>query len=179
MKLINLSLISGIDDSLINRIAKEDSKAFGELYIKTKKVVFSIAFSITKSPSDSEDITQEVFMRVMENAKNYQNNGKPLAWIYTITRNLAISNIRKNQNKIDINEIDNDIRFSSIEDPTDKLILKSALEILSEEELNIVLLHNSGVKHKEISQILEMPLSTILSKYNRSLAKMKNFLNER
>lgn len=62
MKLINLSINSGINDSLINKIAKGNTKAFDELYEKTKKIVFGIALSITKSPSDSEDITQEVYI---------------------------------------------------------------------------------------------------------------------
>ena len=56
--------------------------------------------------------------------------------------------------------------------------LDKLLEILKEDELEIVLLHNSGLKHKELAKMLNVPLSTVLSKYKRSLAKMKKFLQE-
>ncbi|MDD3452710.1 MAG: RNA polymerase sigma factor [Bacilli bacterium] len=179
MKLINLSINSGINDSLINKIAKGNAKAFDELYEKTKKIVFGIALSITKSPSDSEDITQEVYIKILEKSKLYQNNNKPLAWIYAIARNQSISLIRKNKKTDEVDRLEDDIRFSSVDNEIDKLILKSALEILSEEELQIVMLHNSGLKHKEIAKMLDIPLSTILSKYNRSLMKMRKFLENK
>lgn len=178
MKLINISLNSGINDSLINRIADGDRRAFDELYEKTKKIVYSIAISITKSPSDSDDITQETYIKIIEKAKDYQGNQKPLAWIYTITRNAAISSIRKNKKIEEIATFEDDVRLSVEENTIDAQILKSALSILPEEELQIVLLHNSGLKHKEIAKLFNKPLSTILSKYNRSLSKMRNFLQK-
>lgn len=179
MGLINLSLNSGISDSLINKVSIGNKKAFDELYEKTKKIVFSISLSITKSPSDAEDITQEVYIKILEKPGSYQSNGKPLAWIYAIARNQSISLIRKNKNTDEVDRLEDDIRFSSVDNGIDKLILKSALEILSEEELQIVMLHNSGLKHKEIASMLDKQLSTILSKYNRSLIKMRKFLENK
>ncbi|MDD3391993.1 MAG: RNA polymerase sigma factor [Bacilli bacterium] len=179
MKLINLSLNSGICDSLINKIAKGDERAFDELYEKTKRIVFSTALSITRSVSDSEDITQEVYVRIFEKAGSYKDKNKPLAWIYAITKNQSISVIRKKQKTQEIENMEDDIRFSNISNNIDKLILKSALEILTEEELQIVMLHNSGLKHREIATLLDKQLSTILSKYNRSLLKMKKYLESK
>ena len=111
MKFINLSLNSGISDCLINKIAQNDDKALVELYDKTKKIIFSIALSITKSPSESEDITQETYIKIIENAKNYEHKGKPLAWICTITKNLSFSSIRKNKNIVKVNILENDLIF--------------------------------------------------------------------
>jgi len=179
MGLINLSINSRISDSLINKVSIGNKKAFDELYEKTKKVVFGIALSITKSPSDAEDIQQEVYIKILEKSGAYQSNGKPLAWIYAIARNQSISLIRKNKKTDEIDRLEDDVRFSIIENNIDKLILKSALEILSEEELQIVMLHNSGLKHKEIAKMLDIQLSTILSKYNRSLIKMRKFLENK
>jgi DNA-directed RNA polymerase specialized sigma24 family protein len=75
-----------------------------------------------------------------------------------------------------IDRLEDDIRLSSINNAIDILILKSALETLNEDELQIVMLYNSGLKQKEISKLLDKPLSTILSKYNRSLYKMREFI---
>jgi len=179
VKLINISINSGISDSLINKVSIGNKIAFDELYEKTKKIVFGIALSITKSPSDADDITQEVYIKILEKSESYINNGKPLAWIYAIARNQSISLIRKDKKTDEVDRLEDDIRFSSIDNEIDKLILKSALEILSGLELQIVMLHNSGLKHKEIANMLDIPLSTILSKYNRSLIKMRKFLENK
>jgi RNA polymerase sigma-70 factor (ECF subfamily) len=49
-----------------------------------------------------------------------------------------------------------------------------AMRVLSDEERQIVILHAvSGVKHREIAKIMEMPLPTVLSKYNRAMKKLK------
>ena len=59
------------------------------------------------------------------------------------------------------------------------MVLKSALEILKEDERQIVLLHASaGLKHREIAVDLQMPLATVLSKYNRAIKKLKQYLRE-
>ena len=68
---------------------------------------------------------------------------------------------------------------SKIEDAADKVVLKAALEILKEEEREIVLLHAAaGLKHREIAEALGMPLATVLSKYNRAIKKLGQYLRE-
>ena len=66
-----------------------------------------------------------------------------------------------------------------LENLADAMVLKSALEILKEDERQIVLLHASaGLKHREIAADLQMPLATVLSKYNRAIKKLKQYLRE-
>ena len=60
---------------------------------------------------------------------------------------------------------------------TDSMMLQTAMEILKEDERQIVLLHvSAGLKHREISENLGIPLSTVLSKYNRAMKKLQNYL---
>ena len=55
--------------------------------------------------------------------------------------------------------------------------MQQALATLGEEERRIILLHAvTGLKHREIAALLELPLSTVLSKYNRALKKMRAYL---
>ena len=59
------------------------------------------------------------------------------------------------------------------------ILLTSAMEKLEDEERQIVILHAvSGLLHREIAEILELPLPTVLSKYRRSLAKLRKILKE-
>lgn len=176
MGLLNLSLESKIDKDIINKIAEGDKNSFDILYENSRNIVFSIALSITGSPEDASDIVQETYIKVLEKANTYNNMGKPIAWVCTIARNLSLTSIKKNKRQDNIDRFEDDIRVSKIENKDDKLILKSALSILNSSELEIVLLHNAGLKFREISDMQGISLSTILSKYKRSLDKMRKHL---
>lgn len=68
---------------------------------------------------------------------------------------------------------------AQIEDAADKVVLHAALRILKEDERQIVLLHTAaGLKHREIASSLQMPLATVLSKYNRAMKKLQAHLRE-
>jgi len=61
--------------------------------------------------------------------------------------------------------------------PEDRYLLQMALGTLSDEECQIVMLHAlTGLKHREIAALLEMPLATVLSKYHRALKKLRDFM---
>ena len=67
--------------------------------------------------------------------------------------------------------------FSSLED---RQVLKAAMTLLSSEERQVIMLHAvGGLKHREIAELLQIPLSTALSRYHRSLQKMRQALKER
>ena len=66
-----------------------------------------------------------------------------------------------------------------IEQAADKMVLMAALNILKEDERELVLLHaTAGMKHREIAAALGIPLATALSKYNRAMKKMENYLTK-
>ena len=167
-----------IEQSIIN-IAKGRKESIAELYNLTKTSIYSFALSILKNASDAEDVLQEVYIKVYENAKQYTRQGKSLAWMITITKNLSYMKIRKRKDEIDICEIAQVLPDNSKFDSEDKILLDTVLNYLSEEERKIITLHIvSGLKHREISKILDIPLSTTLSKYNRAMKKLKNKLKE-
>ena len=59
----------------------------------------------------------------------------------------------------------------------DRNVLLACMEQLSDQERQIVILHAvSGFKHREIAALLELPLSTVLSKYNRALKRLRQHL---
>ena len=63
--------------------------------------------------------------------------------------------------------------------PEDRLLIGACMERLTQEERQIVVLHAvSGFRHREIAQILQLPLPTVLSKYHRALKKLKKYVTE-
>ena len=64
-----------------------------------------------------------------------------------------------------------------LEQAADRKVLLDALGRISREERQIVLLHAAaGMKHREVAEALELPLATVLSKYNRSMKKLQHIL---
>ncbi len=168
-----------VDDALILRVAEGDKEAFTALYKLTGKSVYAYALSILKNPADAEDVLQDTFLKVRSAAALYQSQGKLLAWILTISRNLCLMKLRRQKflSYQPIEEMSLESSINHIDDLEDQLVLKTALEILSDDECQIITLHAiTGWKHREIAKLLHLPVSTVLSKYRRGLKKLKTEL---
>jgi len=68
--------------------------ALEALYERTKAAVYGLALSILRNPQDAEDVMQDTYIRIIRSAGRYRSQGKPMAFILTITRNLALDRIR-------------------------------------------------------------------------------------
>lgn len=171
-------------EELLKQTACGNREAFHQLYLETERSVYSFILSILKNPQDAEEVFQETYLKVWIRAHSYQPQGKPLAWMFTIARNLCYMKFRDQKHMADMGLDDLSGEETGelclpLEHMTDALVLKTALGILKEDERQIVLLHASaGLKHREIAENLGIPLSTVLSKYNRAMKKLQNYLRE-
>lgn len=160
-------------ENLLLRIQNDDEEAFHILYLMLKTAIYSYSLSILQNKDDALDNVQDVFITIYTKVNNYDTQEKPLNWIFTITKNAAISKIR--QRKV-TKDIDQEI-ISSIDKKDSYLLLHSLMEKLSKEERNVVLLHTLwGFKHWEIAKLLNSNLSTILSKYHRAIKKLEEMV---
>ena len=168
-------------DSCIFGTAEKREEAFGELYGMTKVSVYSYAFSILKNRYDAEDAMHDCYLKIYASAPSYVSEGKPLAWILTITRNLCLQKLRETSKLTQTaEESDFDSLFTDKNITSDeKILIEGCLKELSDTEREIVILHAvSGLKHREIAEQLDMPLPTVLSKYSRAIKKLRNMLKE-
>ena len=175
---------STLDEGLLLQVAAGDQEAFRKLYEDTDRTIYGFILSIVKNPQDAEEVMQETYMKVWTSAPGYRAQGKPLAWMFTIASNLCYMRIREHKHMSDLGLDDlggaeMGQLCPQIEDAADKLVLQAALTALGEEDRQIVLLKNSaGMKHREIAEALGMPLATVLSKYNRAIKKLEQYLRE-
>lgn len=165
----------------ITRIAAGEKDAVAGLYRETREAVFGFSLSIVKNPHNAEEIMQETYLKIWSSAAAYRPQGKPMAWILTIAKNLALSRFREQKRMASLTEEqwrsvpDSGALFSS----EDRMVLETALRVLSDQERQILLLHAlSGLKHREIADLLELPLPTVLSKYHRSRKKLLLMMKE-
>ena len=163
---------------LIRRIGLGEEAALAEFYRKTSSAVFGFALSICKNHADAEEIMQDTYLAVDANAGQYQPTGSPMAWLLTIAKNLALGRLRRRDRETAVETLPEQAHPSDTAERTEnKMILETAMTILSEEERQILILHAvSGLKHREIAAVLGLTLSGTLSKYHRALKKLQKQL---
>ena len=166
-------------ESLLLDMTRGDQEALAQLYHRTRTAVFGLALSYLKNRHDAEDVTQDTFVRAWENAPSYRPQGKPMAWLLTIARNLSLMKLREKDRTESLPE--EDWALPGPDDALtteDRTVLSAAMSVLEDEEQRIVLLHAvTGLKHREIAESLSLPLSTVLSKYHRALKKLRRKLD--
>lgn len=168
-----------IDEEIIFKIGNGSLEALENLYNNTERILYSYALSLVGNHHDANDIVSDTYIKVCSAAHLYKPMGKPLAWIFTIERNLAYDLIKKRNKNTTISDYNNIISYNNLTGCEDKIVLNTALSILAPEERSIIMLHAiSGLKHREIASSLELPISTVLSKYHRGLKKLKNYLKK-
>ena len=163
-------------EQLLLRTGQGDRDAFAQLYSLTRDGVYALALSLLHDAHEAQDIAQDTFVKVWESAPAYRPQGSPMAWLLTVARNLARTRLRQGGRQVGLDEEAWNAIPAAAPDvsPEDRQLLQEALARLSPEERQIVLLHAAaGLKHRETAQLLELPLSTVLSKYHRGLKKLK------
>lgn len=161
---------------LLLHIAGGERDALAELYQRTRPAVYGLALSYLKN---AQDLTQDVYVQVWDCAAQYRPTGSPMGWLLTVCRSLCLMRLRREERHAALSEEEWDA-IPAQEcglDADECALLQGALARLADEERRIVLLHAvTGMKHREIAVLLELPLPTVLSKYHRALKKMRSFL---
>ena len=164
-------------EGLLAGLAAGNRDSLAALYHRTRAAVYGLALSYLKNGHDAEDVTQDTFVRAWDKADQYRPKGKPLGWLLAIARNLALMKLRDRGKSQDLPE--DQWENLAIENPMltleDRQLLTAAMAVLTDQERQVVILHAvTGLRHKEIAALLEIPLATALSKYHRALKKLQS-----
>ena len=82
-------------EAMLSGIAREDSAAFERFYRSTDRTLYTYILSLTRNHHDAQDVMMDTYLKVRANAHRYVPQGKPLAWVFTIARNLVRSRQRE------------------------------------------------------------------------------------
>lgn len=170
-------------ENCLAAIKNGDKEALGELYSIASASVYSYALSVLRSVHDAEDVLHDCFVNIFTSAGAYIPCGKPFAWIITIAKNLCLMKLRERKRFAHGAEADEDWDMAFAEgsglSPEDSLMIRRCMSLLSEEENRIVVLHAvAGFKHREIADIMDIPLMTVISKYRRAIQKLRKNLED-
>ncbi len=159
------------DLSLLRSIANGDRNALGTLFSRHKERVFRFALAIAKDRSLADDVVSDVFLDVARHASSFEGRSQVSTWLLAITRNKALSSLRRNARNRSNEELTESI-VDTAQDPEAALQAKQTGRILAgcilqlpaihREMIDLVYYHRKSIK--EIAEILDIPESTVKSR---------------
>lgn len=185
--------MSTSDEGLLRLIADRQSNALSLLYDRYGRLVFSLALRITGSAGAAEEITQDVFIQVWNNAAAYDANlGKITTWLTSIARYRAIDFLRRKNSRADGHLLESSLDDLEIAGPRDELpekqaeyesdeqLIRQALAALPEEQRRVLLLaYFHGLSQPEMAAVLHQPLGTVKTRTRLGLQKLRQLLAEK
>ena len=177
--------------AIIAQAQRGDAAALEALVDRYGHRLFGFFYRLAGHRNDAEDLTQEVFVRVVRMVAAYKDDGRFEAWLFRIAANLARDRIRRSRRMPPRLLTDSD---DSAEDPLldvahdaspaepleraeDVDRLNAALEQLPDAEREIIMLrHFSQLSFKEIADMLGLPLGTALARSHRGLLRLRGLM---
>lgn len=163
----------------LGRIFKEfkenDMSSYDIFYKEYYSLIYGIVFSILKNKENSEDVVQNVLIKIFSLDKSKFPDRGSLSWLYTVSKNEALNYLRKNKQFVNIEEI---YEIKEETDEIEKIIdvhtYNKIINGLNEKEKEIVSLKIlSNFTFKKIGQLLKMPTATVQWKYYKAVDSLK------
>ena len=173
-------MANSLEQNLIRRCKHGEAVAFGPLIKLYRKQLYSYLFRLFGNKLTADDAFQETLIKVWKGIEKYSEQQKFSSWLFTVAHNCAMDELRKLKNEKLFAEEDpdeqagNDNPLGLLEKEELKKMISNAVETLTIKQKNVFLLRvESGFTFKEISEITNDPLNTVLSHMNYSLKKIK------
>jgi RNA polymerase sigma-70 factor (ECF subfamily) len=169
------------DEAHLIQKAKFDPKAFGELYERYIKKIYTYIYYRVGNYADAEDLTSRVFQKAFIHLPGYEHQGLPFsAWLYRIAHNM-VANWYRDQSRRKIVSLDEATRHSAEEEPgsamerkADREMLLKIIRQLSDDKQQVLILKFAeGYSNTEIGAILGKSEGAVKSLYHRTLLQLK------
>ncbi len=154
-----------------------DQDAMRYLYTRYSHNVYGYALSMVRDPDEAEDVTQQVFCKLMANLHRYELRNVPFAaWIVRMTRNQAIDKLRERR-EIPCEEVFGPSVPAEDLDRVRARDLRDALVELPEDQRGVMIMrHILGLSPREISERLDKTEASVHGLHNRGRAALKREL---
>ena len=158
---------------------------FEHLLLPHLDAAYNLACWLLRDPHDAEDAVQEASLRAHRAVARFRG-GDARPWLLTIVRNVCYSHLRKNRREPEPAAFDEDTH-GSIHDPAEanavawreikSELLRQALERLPAEFREVIVLHElEGLPYREIAEVADLPIGTVMSRLARARRKLQTEL---
>jgi RNA polymerase sigma-70 factor (ECF subfamily) len=181
-----------LDAELVRATARGDERAYASLYDRYSPILFGLLLRILHSRAEAEDVLQEVFLQVWQQARSFdQSRGRAFTWLVTLARSRAIDRLRSVESR------ERAARRSAEEGVTERAateeaadaaaerseqaeVVRAALAELPEEQRKTLLLaYLDGMSQSEIAARTGQPLGTVKTRTRAGLKKLGDLLRGR
>ena len=176
------------DEELMLAVCKGDQSAYQTLVSQHLNAISHYAFRLLGNRKDTEDICQEVFLKLWINAAKWQpEKSKLTTWLHRITHNLCIDYLRKHRNTQITDELDSESEEQEVwsgqnnndeeEEKQDKQRLDDAIRLLPENQRSALMLcHYAGFSNKEAAAIMNVSVKALESSIARARRSLRSQL---
>ena len=168
---------------LIIEVKKGDTESFGELVELFKDKVYQVAYRMVGHPQEAQDVAQEAFLRAYTNLDKFDMDRKFSTWLFRIATNVAIDRLRKKkpdfylEDKIKGTEgLTYESQLAADQELPEDQVVNLEMQEWIQSEINqlplkyrsaVILKYMEDLSLKEISEILDMPISTVKTRIHR------------
>lgn len=172
--------------ALLERVASGDRGAFGDLYDELAPRVFGLVKRLLVDHSQSEEVTQEIFLEIWQTATRFDpNKGGATTWILTMAHRRAVDRVRASQSsrdrdlKVGIRDFaaDYDNVSDTVETSVEHERVARAMGRLTElQRQAITLSYYGGYSNSEVATILSVPIGTVKTRIRDGMIRLRDEL---
>lgn len=173
----------GDETKLIRRAQQGDPAAFAEIYDRHQPAVYRYIYYRVRDTATAEDLTGEVFVRLVEKIDAFTYRGRPvLAWLYTIARNLVTDHRRQaaRATMLPLEEQlvakDDDVERAAEHGLTQRRLAAALVRLTQDQRQVILLKFVEGLNNNEAARVLDKPVGAVKSLQHRALAALRRVL---
>jgi len=180
------SVLPVTQEDLLERVATGDQAAFSELYDQIAPRVLGLIRRLLKDHAQSEEVTQEVFLEIWQNATRFDSKkGGASTWIMTMAHRRAVDRIRASQSsrdrdsKVGIRDYNPayDSVAESVEITVEHERVEKALARLTElQRQAVTLAYYGGYSHSEVAALLSVPIGTVKTRLRDGMIRLRDEL---
>ncbi|WP_241979157.1 MULTISPECIES: ECF RNA polymerase sigma factor SigK [Cryobacterium] len=180
------STVPASQEELLGRVAQGNEGAFGELYDRMAPRVLGLVRRLLVDPSQSEEVTQEIFLEIWQTATRYEaQRGGAATWILTMAHRRAVDRIRSSQasrdRDIKIGIRDLAVAYDEVSETVGVRIeherVERAMARLTElQRQAISLAYYGGLSQSEVAERLQIPLGTVKTRLRDGMIRLRDEL---
>ncbi|MGD1945481.1 MAG: RNA polymerase sigma factor [Croceivirga sp.] len=168
-------------ETLIQNFQKKDTAAFQQLNKMYAENICGVINGILKNPERSEEVCQDVFIKIWNNAKSYNpSKGRIFTWILKIARNAAIDELRSKSHKNWKKNLYTDNFVGNFEgadhndSKVDSIGIERLLKGLKQKCIQLIdLLYFKGFTQKEAAEQLDIPIGTVKTRNRSCISQLR------
>lgn len=172
--------------ALLKEIAKGDQSAFRKLYDINKEIVYNLALKYVQNQQDAEEILQDVFIKIYNNATKFNYQSSVITWIYRITINTSLNYTKKNKrySSVELDEHGKGLTSYThpgiiLEHKENVQLLFSVIDTLPDQQKTAFILgFIERLPRQDIADILQVSLKATESLLQRAKANLRKKLKK-